>query len=269
MIAVISRNHVKSTVIVSDCRGKDTDLKNCEHCNNVSEKVLLKDVEKHLSSIHFDDDLKSALAIRLKKQYEATHGNTYYQLEKNRNELADVEENQKKLLDLLIAGTVPADVYRSKNAEYETAKIEHEEDFQYYLDFTPSQGALVEALDAERMALGKAYGLELRTLVDEYKNTYETSGNNMYEVITNAVSAYTGIKGQKTMRTRYLMEDIPYSLVALQTMGQVAGVPTPCISAVITVARAIIPEMDEGRTRKNLGLEGVDKEAFEAMCREG
>ena len=103
---------------------RHTDLKNCEHCNNVSEKVLLKDVEKHLSSIHFDDDLKSALAIRLKKQYEATHGNTYYQLEKNRNELADVEENQKKLLDLLIAGTVPADVYRSKNAEYETAKIE-------------------------------------------------------------------------------------------------------------------------------------------------
>ena len=95
-------------------------LVRCKHC----EKVLLKDVEKHLSSIHFDDDLKSALAIRLKKQYEATHGNTYYQLEKNRNELADVEEKQKKLLDLLIAGTVPAEVYRSKNAEYETAKIE-------------------------------------------------------------------------------------------------------------------------------------------------
>ncbi len=103
---------------------RHTDLKNCEHCNNVSEKVLLKDVEKSLSSIHFDDDLKAALAIRLKKQYEATHGNTYYQLEKNRNELADVEENQKKLLDLLIAGTVPADVYRGKNAEYESVKIE-------------------------------------------------------------------------------------------------------------------------------------------------
>ena len=119
------------------------------------------------------------------------------------------------------------------------------------------------------MALGKAYGLKLRTMVDEYKHTYDTFGDTMYEVVTNAVSSLTGIMGQKTMRTRYLMEDIPYSLVALQTMGQVAGVPTPCISAVITVARAIIPEMDEGRTRKNLGLEGVDKTAFEAMCREG
>ena len=103
---------------------RHTDLKNCKHCSNVSEKVLLKDVEKSLSSIHFDDDLKAALAIRLKRQYEVLHGNTYYQLEKNQNELADIEENQKKLLDLLIAGTVPAEVYRNKNAEYETAKIE-------------------------------------------------------------------------------------------------------------------------------------------------
>lgn len=150
-----------------------------------------------------------------------------------------------------------------------TAKIEHQEDFEYYLDLTPSQGALIEALDAERMALGKAFGLELRTLVDEYKHTYDTFGNSMYEVVTNAVSSYTGIKGQKTMRTRYLQEDIPYSLVALQTMGEVAGVPTPCIDAVVTVARAIIPDMDEGRTAKNLGLENVTKEEFEKMCREG
>lgn len=150
-----------------------------------------------------------------------------------------------------------------------TAKIEHQEDFAYYLDFTPAQGAVVEALDAERMALGKAFGLELRTLVDEYKHTYDTYGNNMYEVVTHAVSAYTGIQGQKTLRTRYLLEDIPYSLVALQAMGEVAGVPTPCIDAIITIARAMIPDMDEGRTRKNLGLEGVTKEEFEKMCREG
>lgn len=103
---------------------RHTDLKNCEHCNNISEKILLKEVEKALASISFDDELKLALADALKKRYEATHGNNHYQLEKNRKQLADVEENQKKLLDLLIAGTVSAEVYRSKNTEYETAKIE-------------------------------------------------------------------------------------------------------------------------------------------------
>ena len=75
---------------------RHTDLKNCEHCNNISEKILLKEVEKALASISFDDELKLALADALKKRYEATHGNNYYQLEKNRNQLADVEENQKK-----------------------------------------------------------------------------------------------------------------------------------------------------------------------------
>lgn len=149
-----------------------------------------------------------------------------------------------------------------------TAKIEHQEDFEYYLDFTPGQGALVEALDKERMALAEAYGLKIRTLIDEYKNVYVTKGNNMYEVITNC-EGYDGIKGQKTLRTRYLLEDIPYSLVALQSMGKVAGVPTPCIDAVVTIARSMIPDMDEGRTLKNLGLEGVSKEEFERMCREG
>ena len=90
----------------------------------------------------------------------------------------------------------------------------------------------------------------------------------MYEVITNC-EGYHGIKGQKTLRTRYLLEDIPYSLVALQSMGKVADVPTPNIDAVITVANSMIAGMDEGRTVKNLGLEGVSKEEFIKMCREG
>ena len=76
---------------------RHTDLKNCEHCTNVSEKILLKEVEKALASICFDDELKIALADALKKRYEATHGNNHYQLEKNRNQQADVDENQKKL----------------------------------------------------------------------------------------------------------------------------------------------------------------------------
>ena len=149
-----------------------------------------------------------------------------------------------------------------------TGKIEHQDDFQYYLDMTPSIGAVLDALDKERMALGEAYGLKLRTLTEEYHTVYPTChGDNMYETITSCTDAYTGIKGQKTMRTRYLLEDIPYSLVALQAMGLIAGVPTPLIDGIIAIAYAMIPEMDEGRTVKNLGLEGVSKEDFIKMCR--
>ena len=60
----------------------------------------------------------------MNKQYETTHGRTSYQLEKSKNELSDVEQKQKKLLDLLIAETISADIYRNKNAEYEMQKID-------------------------------------------------------------------------------------------------------------------------------------------------
>ena len=74
--------------------------------------------------------------------------------------------------------------------------------------------------------------------------------------------------GQKSLNTRYLMEDVPCSLVSLQSLGKIAGVPTPCIDAMVTVGRTLMPDMVEGRTLKNLGLEGVSKEDFIKMCRE-
>jgi opine dehydrogenase len=147
-----------------------------------------------------------------------------------------------------------------------TGRIESGIDFEYYLDFTPSQGKYIDELDKERMAIGEAYGLNINTFVDEYKCLYNTKGDDAYEVLVNC-EGYHGIMGQKKLRTRYILEDIPCSLVALQSLGQIAGVETPAMDAMITVAKKIINEIPEGRTVKNLGLEGVTKEDFIKICR--
>ena len=89
----------------------------------------------------------------------------------------------------------------------------------------------------------------------------------MYEILSQNEDLH-GIKGQKSLETRYLMEDVPCSLVALQTLGRIAAVPTPCIDAMIIVGRTLVPGMIEGRTVKNLGLEGISKEEFIKMCRQ-
>lgn len=149
-----------------------------------------------------------------------------------------------------------------------TGRIESHTPFEYYLDCTPAQGRYIDALDRERMALAAAYGLDkVKPLVEEYKVMYRTHGSNMYEILTNNEDL-RGIKGQSRLDTRYILEDVPCSLVALQSLGQLAGVPTPCIDAMITVGRTLLPEMIEGRTLKNLGLEGKSKEEFIKMCRE-
>lgn len=147
-----------------------------------------------------------------------------------------------------------------------TGRIESQTPFEYYLDMTPSQAKFVEALDEERMAIAKAFGVGCRTLKDEYLAIYETHGDTFHEVITNC-EGYHGIKGQTTLNTRYVMEDIPCSLVAISSMGKICGVPTPCADAMITIARAMVDGIEEGRTLKNLGLEGVTKDEFVAMCR--
>ncbi|MDY3867935.1 MAG: NAD/NADP octopine/nopaline dehydrogenase family protein [Pyramidobacter sp.] len=149
-----------------------------------------------------------------------------------------------------------------------TGRIESGTPFEYYLDCTPAQGRYIDALDKERMALAAAYGLDhkMKMLVEEYKAMYRCHGDNMYEILTSNEDL-KGIRGQKSLDTRYIMEDVPCSLVALQSLGKIAGVPTPCIDAMITVARTLLPHMIEGRTVKNLGLEGVSKEEFIKMCR--
>ncbi len=149
-----------------------------------------------------------------------------------------------------------------------TGRIESKTPFEYYLDFTPALGRYVDALDQERMALGAAYGLDkMRPLVDEYKAMYRCSGDDMYHIMISNEDL-KGIKGQTALETRYLLEDVPCSLVSLQSLGKIAGVPTPCIDAMITVGRTLCPQMIEGRTVKNLGLEGVSKDEFIKMCRE-
>lgn len=146
-----------------------------------------------------------------------------------------------------------------------TGRIESGIDFEYYRDFTPSQGKLVEVMDKERMAIAEAFGIPVRTALDEYCTMYPTHGHNVYEAIHNC-PGYDGIKGQKTLRTRYILEDIPFALEAIKAMGQVAGVKTPCIDAVITLARSIVDDVAEGRTAKNLGIDGMSKEEFLKLC---
>lgn len=148
-----------------------------------------------------------------------------------------------------------------------TGRIEGNVPFEYYIECTPAQGRYIDALDKERMALADAYGLNnTMPLVELYKKMYRTHGENMYEILTNNEDL-KGIKGQKSLETRYLTEDVPYSLVALQSLGVIADVPTPCIDAMITVGRTLVPNMAEGRTINNLGLEGITKDEFIKICR--
>lgn len=134
--------------------------------------------------------------------------------------------------------------------------------YEYYHEgITPSVGKYVEAQDAERMAVAAAYGIKLRSTREDYVAMYACGDKDtpLYQLVKNNES-YTGIMTASTLRTRYCLEDIPYSLVAIQSLAKIAGIPTPCIDATVQIGRTVLDGLDEGRTAAALGIERMTKE---------
>ena len=134
--------------------------------------------------------------------------------------------------------------------------------YEYYHEgMTPGIGKFVEAEDTERIAVAAAFGIKLRSIREDYVIMYKCGDENtpLYQLCKNN-PAYTGIMTHHTLHTRYCMEDIPYSLVAIQTVAAAAGVATPCIDAIVQIGRTILDDMDEGRTAAALGIEGMSRE---------
>lgn len=134
--------------------------------------------------------------------------------------------------------------------------------FRYYWDgISPSVAELIERIDAERVAVAAAYGVEVLTAKQWLVHSYPTHGDTLYEMIQNN-KAYGEIKAPTTIRARYMTEDVPNGLVPIAALGEAAGVSVPNINAVITLACSIYGRdfRAEGRSLKNLGLIGMNKE---------
>jgi opine dehydrogenase len=137
-------------------------------------------------------------------------------------------------------------------------RVESGKSFEYYFDgFTPSVSSVVETLDSERLAIGKALGLELPSIVQWYKYRYGVKGEILFDTIQK-VTEYTGISSPPTLNTRYLFEDIPTGLVPLAYLGKAVGVKTPIMDAAIDLGNALLHRdfRIEGRSLSKLGLSG-------------
>ncbi|MCP4682698.1 MAG: hypothetical protein GY864_10225, partial [Desulfobacterales bacterium] len=77
-----------------------------------------------------------------------------------------------------------------------------------------------------------------------------------------ANKAYENIKGQKTLNTRYLTEDIPTGLYPLVSLGKLLGVPVERMEIVVKLSEYLIKKdlTSEGRSVKNLGLDKMTAE---------
>lgn len=137
------------------------------------------------------------------------------------------------------------------------------QNYEYYKEgITPTICEVLEQMDKERIAVAHALGFEQRSLRQEYIDMYSCGGseNTLYELLQNC-NAYDGLMAQKTLKTRYIMEDIPFSLVPISALGQIANVSTPVIDTIIHLGKIMLgADLNEGRTAIHLGINGMTAE---------
>lgn len=145
---------------------------------------------------------------------------------------------------------------------FNAATIERNEEFWFYRDMTEQVAEFIEKFDEERLAVGKAYGIDLLSVKEWIKFAYkDTVGETLCERMRNN-PAYHDIKSPSTIFTRQLTEDIPTGVLPIMELGKAAGVETPLLESMIHICEALL-NMDlhsNGRNLKNLGLDGKNKQ---------
>jgi opine dehydrogenase len=132
-------------------------------------------------------------------------------------------------------------------------------DFDFYHQgVTPAVGRLIEAVDKERIAIGKKVGVEV--IPDPELGVmqgYMTEATYDNGFITSP--GFAGVKAQGSLDYRYFNEDVGFGLVFLQKLGEQVGVATPVISAVITLVSVLMNRDYLGEARRTMETLGLAK----------
>lgn len=135
----------------------------------------------------------------------------------------------------------------------------HGPTFRHYMDgITPIISEKVEAMDAERVAIGKALGLDLVPAMAQLKMYYgENDAKTIYEYVNSPDSPYVDIVGH-SVKSRYLTEDVPGLIVPAIHLARLAGMDAPIAKLVVDLASFLhgTDYMEKGTSPAKLGLEG-------------
>lgn len=130
--------------------------------------------------------------------------------------------------------------------------------FCMYEHFTFGAAKVDWAIDAERKAVGAAFGYHLTPLEDFCEPKADLRWQDIYQKMHGAPEL-TPITGPDSIWNRYLTEDCPNGLVPWSELGKISGVPTPVMDGVISIY-SVAHERDWrgiGIKLDTMGLQGM------------
>lgn len=130
-------------------------------------------------------------------------------------------------------------------------------DFLFYEEgVTESSGNLMEAIDQERMALGRSLDVDLEPYPElGLRRGYMSEATYDQGFIT--APGFAGIKAPARLNSRYFNEDVGYTMVLVAELAEVMGVEVPVINSMITVISAMMNRDYRGERARSLEMLGL------------
>ena len=119
-------------------------------------------------------------------------------------------------------------------------RMERGEDWGNYWGITPAVGRLMEALDAERLALAAHFGVRVRTVNEHFHLSFQVPLAPVAEQAAMVDARGGAPLGPKSLDTRYLLEDVPYGIAVTERLGALAGVPVPLHAGGVAMVSALL-----------------------------
>lgn len=141
-------------------------------------------------------------------------------------------------------------------------------DFFFYNDgVTPAVAKIMKIIDNERIAIGKALGLEIESSVDLgvrqgiiESAEYESGYSNSHE--------FDRIIAQTSLDYRFYTEDVGFTMIFWIELAEKIGVPVPMMTAISVIVSGILQKdfrKESSRTLEHLKLSGYSLEELKLL----
>ena len=138
-------------------------------------------------------------------------------------------------------------------------------------NLTDAVGRLLEALDAERLAIAGKLGLQVRTVREHYHLSFHVPMAPIGEMSRALHERGEATFGPTSLDTRYVTEDVPFGLVPSALLGRLVGAPATLHESGTAILSALYGRDFRGDNDllPALGIENMSVEALRALCRDG
>lgn len=129
--------------------------------------------------------------------------------------------------------------------------------FNYYTDCCSVATAnACEILDQERLSVGRALNLNLKSELTAMNELYGMSASSIYEVNKTSTTHSSVNSAPDSSHSRYITEDAPYLLVPCAEFAKLFPVDVPIVNSVLHLTSAMNQDnyFESGRTLEKMGL---------------